>query len=114
VAQIGALASLQDENFLPGVRAAVHDARKKVAEFAVAQGLTALPSSTNFVAVDLGSAEASKRMIAELNSRQVFMRMPGVEPLNRYIRVGLGTDREHEIFEDAFNEIFNQPDFIKA
>lgn len=114
VAQIGALASLQDENFLPGIRAAVHDARKKVDEFAMAQGLTALPSSTNFVAVDLGSAEASKRMITELNSRQVFMRMPGVEPLNRYIRVGLGTDREHEIFEDAFNEIFNQPDFIKA
>jgi len=114
VAQIGALASLQDENFLSGVRAAVSTARKKVEQFATAQGLTALPSSTNFVAVDLGSAEASKQMIAELNTRQVFMRMPGVEPLNRYIRVGLGTDREHDIFEDAFKEVINQTDFIKA
>ena len=114
IAQAGALASLKDDNFLPCVRAAVSAARARVTEFANGHGLTALPSSTNFVAVNLGSAEAAKNTIEELNKRQVFMRMPFVEPLNQYIRVGLGSDAEHEVFEHAFNEIVKQTNFIKA
>ncbi len=114
IAQRGALASLQDYSFLPGVRAAVSAARAKVTGFANSHGLTALPSSTNFVAVNLGSAEAAKSMIAELNKRQVFMRMPFVEPLNHYIRIGLGSDTEHEVFENAFNEIVTESNIIKA
>ena len=47
-------------------------------------------------------------MVTELNKRQVFMRMPGVEPLSQYIRVGLGTDSEHKFFTDAFSEIMQQ------
>jgi len=108
LAQIGALASLKDDKFLSNVRSAVNAARVKVTGFVNQHGLSALPSSTNFVAVDLGSAESAKQMIAELNKRQVFMRMPFVEPLNQYIRVGLGSDTEHEIFEQAFNEIVKQ------
>ena len=108
LAQIGALASLKDDKFLPNVRSAVNAARVKVTAFVNQHGLTALPSSTNFVAVNLGSAETAKQMIAELNKRQVFMRMPFVEPLNQYIRVGLGSDTEHEFFEQAFNEIVKQ------
>ena len=90
------------------------DARAKVTTFVNSHGFTALPSSTNFVAVDLGSADAAKQMIAELNKRQVFMRMPFVEPLNQYIRVGLGSDTEHEVFEHAFNEILSQSNFVKT
>jgi len=108
LAQIGALASLKDDKFLSNVRSAVNAARVKVTGFVNQHGLSALPSSTNFVAVNLGSAESAKQMIAELNKRQVFMRMPFVEPLNQYIRVGLGSDTEHEIFEQAFNEIVKQ------
>ena len=105
IAQIGALASLKDNTFLTGVRAAVSQARARVEALADSHQLKALPSSTNFVAVDLGSTDAAKQMIAELNKRGIFMRMPGVEPLSQYIRVGLGTDAEHEIFAQAFGEI---------
>ena len=113
LAQTGALASLKDDDFLPKVRTAASAARAKVTKFVNGHGLTALPSSTNFVAVNLGSAEAAKQMISELNKRQVFMRMPFVEPLNQYIRVGLGSDTEHEIFEQAFSEVLSQSSFMK-
>ena len=46
-------------------------------------------------------------MIAELNKRQVFMRMPSVETLNRCIRVGLGNDAEFTVFKEAFSDIVN-------
>lgn len=114
VAQQGALAALQDSEFLPLVRQAVTAARERVAEFAKGHGFETIPSSTNFVALDLGSAARAKLMIAELNKRQVFMRMPGVEPLNQCIRVGLGTDHEFEVFSHTFNEIVKQPSFVKG
>jgi len=56
----------------------------------------------------MGSTDAAKTMIAELNKRQVFMRMPGVEPLNSCIRVGLGTDDEFTVFADAFTDIIKK------
>lgn len=108
IAQQGAMASVQDQNFLHKVRLAVGAARERVTGFADTHGLTALPSSTNFVAVDLGSTEAAQEMITALGKRQVFMRMPGVAPLNRFIRVGLGTDKEYDFFTTNFNEVINQ------
>lgn len=105
IAQLGALASLKDSTFLTGVRATVSQARARVVDLAHSLQLTALPSSTNFVAVNLGSSEVAKQMIAELNKRRIFMRMPGVEPLNQYIRVGLGTATEHQVFAEAFSDL---------
>lgn len=108
IAQQGALACLDDADFLPMIRKSVSLARERVMKFVEKQGFAAEPSSTNFVAVDVGSADAAKQVLAELNERQVFMRMPGVEPLNRCIRVGLGTDHEFDIFCQAFTEIISQ------
>ena len=107
VAQKGALASLQDTGFLQHIRQSVNEARLKVTAFAKEQGFTAIASNTNFVAVDMGSTESAKLMIAELNNKGVFMRMPGVEPLNRCIRVGLGTEQEFSVFTKAFTEIID-------
>ncbi len=114
IAQIGALASLHDEQFLPSVKASVQAARTRVMEFANSHNLTAIASSTNFVAVDLNTTEAATNMIAELNKRQVFMRMPGVAPLNRCIRVGLGSDAEFEIFTKAFDEIIKNSSYVSG
>ncbi len=105
IAQIGALASLQDKDFLPQVRKSVADARTQVTTFAAQHGFDSLPSNTNFVAVDMGNKEAATAMITELGKRKVFMRMPGVEPLNRFIRVGLGNNSEFKVFKDAFIDV---------
>ncbi len=102
VAQIGALASLQDESFIPSVKQRVAEGRQQVMQFADELGLYAEPSYTNFVAVDLTSPARAKGMIEHLGSQGVFMRMPGVEPLNRCVRVGLGSQDEFELFCKAF------------
>jgi histidinol-phosphate aminotransferase len=104
VAQIGALASLQDRDFIPHVKSQVASARQRVMEFAQQRGLYAEPSYTNFVAVDLQSKDKATAMIEHLARHGVFMRMPGAEPLNRCIRIGLGTDDEFDLFVKAFDK----------
>ncbi|MGI9304787.1 MAG: pyridoxal phosphate-dependent aminotransferase [Gammaproteobacteria bacterium] len=102
VAQIGALVSLGDEAFLESVSHAVEAGRQRIYAFARSHGLDALPSFTNFVAVDIGSPERGAAMLKALGEKDVFMRMPGVAPLNRCIRVGIGTLDENALFEEAF------------
>ncbi|MEM9726318.1 MAG: aminotransferase class I/II-fold pyridoxal phosphate-dependent enzyme, partial [Pseudomonadota bacterium] len=54
LAQIAALAALQDEAGLGALVRAIAESRLRIAEIAEASGLTTLPSSANFVAVDCG------------------------------------------------------------
>ncbi len=104
VAQIGALESLQDQDFLQQVITLNAAARERIMVMAAELGLYAEPSSTNFVAVDVGSKERATAMIAALAEREVFMRMPGVEPLNRYIRVGTCKAEDFDFFQHAFKD----------
>ena len=67
VAQIGALASLADHGFLAEVIAKVSDARERIAGIAQANGLSALPSASNFVAVDCGKdGDFARAVLQEL------------------------------------------------
>jgi histidinol-phosphate aminotransferase len=105
IAQAGALASLGDEDHLPSVVAKVRFARERIAEIARANGLATLPSATNFVAIDCSRDGAfARRVLAELIARDVFVRMPGVAPLDRCIRVSAGTEADLAIFAAALPE----------
>ncbi len=102
VSQAGALAALADRNWLTEVRAKVSVARGRIAEIATANGLKPLPSATNFVAVDCGGDGAfARRVLEELAERDVFVRMPGVAPLDRCIRVSAGTPEMLDVFASA-------------
>ncbi len=99
IAQAGALAALADQAYLGEVVAQVDRARRRIAEIARANGLEPLPSAANFVAIDCKSDGAfAKRVLDGLIQRGVFVRMPGVEPLNRCIRISAGTDADLEVF----------------
>lgn len=102
IAQAGALASIKDEAFLAQVKQKVSQGRDRIAELAKTLGLVSLPSATNFVAVDVGSSDRAKILLTKLHEDGIFIRMPGVAPLDRCIRVGIGTPEEHEIFAEAF------------
>jgi len=102
IAQAGALASIKDEAFLAEVKQKVEAGRVRIAEMAESLGLVSLPSATNFVAVDVGSSDRAKILLTKLHEDGIFIRMPGVPPLDRCIRVGIGTPEEHEIFAEAF------------
>ncbi|WP_072776742.1 pyridoxal phosphate-dependent aminotransferase [Marivita hallyeonensis] len=102
IAQAGALAALEDDAWLEEVVELVAEARNRIGAIARANGLTPLPSATNFVAIDCGEDGAfAKRVLDGLIAEGVFVRMPFVAPGNRAIRVSAGRPVDLDIFEKA-------------
>lgn len=106
LAQIAALASLKDKPFLVSVMDKVHTGRERIYHFAKQHNLAYLPSATNFVAVDLQSGERASKLLAELNNLRVFIRKPAAAPLDRFIRVGIGSPAEHDAFVEQFVKLY--------
>lgn len=102
ISQIGALVALHDQDWLARVRAQVLRARARVAAIATANGLSPLPSATNFVTVDCGrDGDHARAVLREMVARGVFIRMPGVAPLDRCIRISLGDDAALDVLEEV-------------
>lgn len=109
VAQAGALAALHDQGWIDHIRAEVAAARDRIAAIGAESGLVALPAATNFVTMDCGGdGDLSRRIVAELAARGVFVRMPGVPPLDRCIRISAGPADQLDILEAAL------PDAVAA
>ncbi|MDW4497059.1 pyridoxal phosphate-dependent aminotransferase [Sulfitobacter sp. D35] len=101
-AQAGALAALADQDWLRDVQARIAKARDRIAEIARANRLTALPSATNFVAIDCGRDGAfARRVLDGLVARGIFVRMPFVDPQNRCIRISCAPPGDLDAFADA-------------
>ncbi len=107
LAQIAAVASLKDKTFLRLVQEQAERSRQRIYQLADEMQLNYLPSATNFVAVDLGDGERTRSVLGQLGQLGVFVRMPGVPPLDRYLRVGIGNDQEHAEFESKFKQIMS-------
>lgn len=104
--QAAALAALADRAWLDHVIASVASGRERLASVARANGLVPLASATNFVTMDCGSdAARAKAILDGLVSRGIFIRMPGVAPLNRCIRVSVGPEPEMALFEQTLPEV---------
>lgn len=102
IAQAGALAALQDQAYLTEIRAKTATARLRLASIARANGLIPLASATNFITMDCSrDGDHARRVLAELLARGIFVRMPGVAPLDRCIRVSLGDETALAAFEAA-------------
>ena len=102
IAQAGALAALADQDWLATVQTRVAKGRDRLAAIARDNGALPLPSATNFVTMDLGRdgdfARATLRALTDLG---VFVRMPGVAPLDRCLRVSVGDSAALDIFAEA-------------
>ncbi len=91
IAQAGALAALKDQDYLSLTVQKITQARAEIARIVQENGLTPLPSATNFVAVDCRRDGAyAAAFLKELTKRGVFLRMPAIAPLNRTIRISCG------------------------
>ncbi|MEM7269954.1 MAG: pyridoxal phosphate-dependent aminotransferase [Pseudomonadota bacterium] len=102
IAQAGALAALADQEYLTEVKAKVAASRDLIGEIAADNGLQALPSATNFVAIDCGrDGDFAKRVLDGLIARNIFVRMPFVAPQNRCIRVSAGQPEDMGLFAEA-------------
>ncbi|MDY8110442.1 aminotransferase class I/II-fold pyridoxal phosphate-dependent enzyme [Fulvimarina sp. 2208YS6-2-32] len=105
IAQAGALAALSDADHLAFTIDAVEKGRSLLGKVAERFGFRALPSATNFVAMDLGRGEEHCRALAEDIAKQgVFVRRPGAPFLNRTLRVSVGTPQDVECFEAALSK----------
>lgn len=100
-AQVAALAALSDGAFVAGVVAEVARGRAEYARLGERLGLPTLPSATNFVLFDLGSRERAEALVERLLQLGVFVRKPGAPPLDRCVRVTVGTAADRERFGEA-------------
>ncbi len=108
IAQVGALASLSDEEFVPGVVEEVERGRQEYHALARRLGLASLPSATNFVAIDVGDGKRARELLARLKEQGVFTRMPQVPPLDRCIRVTVGTAPMRALFADILEGVLRR------
>ncbi len=106
VAMAGALASLRDTHFINDVVAQVEAGRREYYALAEQLGLASVPSATNFVAIDLGgSGDQARAALQALETQGVFVRMPGVAPMDRCIRVTVGRPEERARFAEVFSTV---------
>jgi histidinol-phosphate aminotransferase len=106
ISQAGALAALDDSAWLAKIRYEVAVARQAIARIATDNGLQSLPSATNFVAIDCGRDGQHARAIVDgLLGHGIFIRMPGVAPQNRCIRVSCGRARELALLAEALPKV---------
>ncbi len=102
VAQAAALAALGDPDYLARTVADIARARDRIAAIARANGLTPLPSATNFVTVDCGrDGTFARGLVAALGANGVFVRMPFSPPQDRCIRVSCAPDDALDAFAAA-------------
>lgn len=105
IAQAGALAALEDRDWLAEVVARVETSRRELARIAGRNGLSPLASATNFVTMDCGAdGTFARRVLAELVARDIFVRMPFVVPHDRCIRVSCGRPQDLVRFAAALPE----------
>lgn len=103
IAEPAALAALADRDWLASVLARIAAARTRIGAIAANRGLAALPSATNFVAVDCGRDGAfAKRVLDGLIERDIFVRKPVAPGLDRTIRISVGPEAEMDRLEAAF------------
>lgn len=102
IGQAGALAALADQDWITHVQGEIATARARIAEIARDNGLTPIPSATNFVAIDCGRDGAfAKAVLDGLVAAGVFVRMPFAAPQNRCIRVSCGRPADLDAFAAA-------------
>lgn len=110
ISQAGAIAAIQDQEWVVHVKSEVIAARYRIAEIARANSLKPLPTATNFMAIDCGRDSAYARAIVDgLLAHGIFIRMPGVAPLNRCIRVSCGDTKSLDLLAEALPKVLSFP-----
>ncbi|MCU0790357.1 MAG: aminotransferase class I/II-fold pyridoxal phosphate-dependent enzyme, partial [Nitratireductor sp.] len=101
-AEIGAIAALADQDWLRATAHQTAQARSRIEAIGRANGLAPIASATNFVTLDCGRDTAyAKAVLEAMLARGVFIRMPGVEPLSRCIRISAGLPSDLDILEEV-------------
>ena len=106
LSQVAAIAAIKDQKYLSDVVKKISLGREKIYQIAKLNGLTAIPSATNFVAIDCGKdGNFATQVMNGLLEAKIFVRKPAVAPLDRTIRVTVGRDDDIELFKNVFPQV---------
>lgn len=105
MAQVAALAALEDQDYLQTVVTRVAAGRKRIEQIAATNGLVSIPSATNFVTIDCGRDGAfAMGILKALAERDVFVRKPMSPGEGRCIRITVGPGEELDLFAEVLPE----------
>lgn len=111
ISQAGALAALADQEWAAHIRASVIAARNDLSGILAQNGLRPLPSATNFVTSDCGrDGDYARRILAAAQDLGLFIRMPGVAPLDVCIRISLGPKADMDLVAELLPQILRAAD----
>lgn len=105
ISQIGAVAALNDPDFVQQIQREVSIGREAYYQLASELGFETYPSYTNFVAMHVGSSQRALAIKDQLLQRGIFIRTPQVEPLSACLRVSVGRAHERAVLAEALKEI---------
>lgn len=107
--QVAALAALDDQAFLADAVTRIVAARERIARIAAENQLAALPSATNFVAVDCGGDGAyALAVLKALEARGVFVRKPMAPKLDRCIRISAAPEAELDVLAEELPQALRE------
>jgi histidinol-phosphate aminotransferase len=107
-AQIGALASLQDDAFRRHVVEETARGRQAYYDLARELGRACVESNANFVCIDFDTPERATAVMQDLLKRGVWIRKPAAPPLDRFVRVSVGTEPMRRAFADALRAVLSE------
>jgi histidinol-phosphate aminotransferase len=110
VAQAAARAALEDPSHLEWVVGETARERERYRALGERFGWRAIPSSTNFIAFDVGDAGLAAEWVDALERRNVFVRRGGKPPLDRCVRVTVGMAEQRQQLEPILTELAPQLD----
>jgi histidinol-phosphate aminotransferase len=109
MAQAGAIAAIKDQKYLAKIQKEIALSKKYIGEIAKANGLRPIQSATNFVTIDCGRDGTYARAIVDgLLEHGIFIRMPGIVPLNRCIRVSCGNKKDLDQLAKALPKVLSR------
>ncbi|MFZ8996063.1 MAG: pyridoxal phosphate-dependent aminotransferase [bacterium] len=106
LSQIAAIAAVKDQEHLNNVQQQVQRSLQRIQQIALDNQLKPLSTAANFLTIDCGrDGDYAIAVMKGLIERGVFVRMPGVAPLNRCIRITAGLPIELDFLEETLPEV---------
>jgi histidinol-phosphate aminotransferase len=106
LSQAAAVAALADQNWIAFIKFEINKSRDRIYRIAQKNGLKPIPSATNFVTIDCGKdGNYAKAIVDGLLQHGLFIRMPGVAPLNRCIRISCGKEKDLDVLAEVLPKV---------
>lgn len=104
LAQAGAAAAIQDEDYFQTIRRQVMETRRWTEQTLKEKGFTVLPSQANFLFVSYPGRDG-RALLDGLRERGVLVRWWDRPEIRDWLRVSVGTDREMALLTAALEEL---------